>query len=412
MANGYDRSCGWYVVQPDPREDFGAAKAFQATGHLKALITKAWLPITHRVPLPGRLAPLRRRYTPALRDATVYTPHFASLLPLMRYRRQMGHDWERWLRDGQSFGTWASRRIKSAGLGPQNGVFGYTGTMLEPLQFARDVGAQGVLGQVSPGFVWYDILQREAERWGCTYTEGWPDERYKKRVRSEWATASTILVNSRYSKDCIIADGVAPEKIAIAEPPLAPVTVSTAPKTSPSGDEPLRVLFVGTLSLAKGIQYLGQAAELLGSKAISFTAAGASTLPEGFLESKNWPINHVGHQTREALEELYASHHVLVFPTLCDGFGLVQTEAQARGLPVIATTACGDVVQDGVSGFRVPPGDAEAIAAALVQLRDDPALLTSMSEQALTAAQRFTPERYANRLLEHIESQSEFERRS
>lgn len=402
MEKVSDRSNGWYVAQPDAREDFGAAKAFHATGHLKALITRMWLPIAHRVPLPGRLGALRRRYTPDLHDATVYTPQFAGLR-FGRLSRHKGHDWDRWLLDGQSFGTWASRRLETAGLTPGDGVFGYTGAILEPLQLARAVGAKGVVGQVSPGFVWYDILHQEAERWGCPATEGWPDERFKDRVKSEWATAGTIVVNSRFSKDCIIAEGVAPEKIAIAEPPLAPIQVLTGPKAAPSSEEPLRVLFVGTLSLAKGIQYLGEAAALLDSKAFSFTAAGASALPEGFLTNKKWPIEHVGHQTREALEKIYASHHVLVFPTLCDGFGLVQAEAQSRGLPVIATTACGDVVEHGETGFVVPTRDPEAIATSLLRLRDDPALLTSMSESALKSAQRFTPERYARSLLEHVQ---------
>lgn len=411
MANGSDRSSGWYVVQRDPREDFGAAKAFHATGQLKALITTTWLPIAHRMLLPGRLGALRRRFTPDLHDATVYTPHFASLR-FGRFRRQVGHDFERWLHDGESFGTWASRRLDTAGLANGDGVFGYTGEMLEPLQLARAVGAKGVVGQVSPGFVWYDILHQEAERWACLGTEGWPDERYKDRVRSEWATASTIIVNSRFSRDCIIAEGVAPEKIAVAEPPLAPVAAARVPKTAPPRNAPLRVLFVGTLSLAKGIQYLGEAANMLDLRAFSFTAVGASALPEGFLTKMNWPIEHVGQQTSVALEKLYASHHVLVFPTLCDGFGLVQAEAQARGLPVIATTACGDVVLHGKTGFVVPTRDPEAIANCLTRLRDDPTLLRSMSENAIKSAQRFTPERYAQSLLDHVESLTEFETRS
>ena len=240
-------------------------------------------------------------------------------------------------------------------------------------------------------------------------TQGYPSSAYRDRVRAEWDMADWMVVNSKFSKNCLIADGVDASKIVIAEPPVVLPKTSAALtaahcRAAPSLNEPLRVLFVGTLSLAKGVQYLGQAAQRLASQGFTFTAAGHSALPDGFLQNLKWPITHIGHKSREDLVKIYGDHHVLVFPTLCDGFGLVQTEAQSHGLPVIATTACGDVVQDGKTGFIVPPADSDAIADRLVQLRDTPGLLEAMSEQALVEVRRFTPERYARRLLAQITS--------
>ena len=399
-------STGWYVVQADPREDFGAAKAFHAIGHLQALLTKTWLPAAHRIPLPGRLGALRRRYTPTLHDATIYTRPFGGLR-LNDIRRRTGHDWDRWLRNGSSFGEWASKQLEKAGFGQGDGVFAYTGSALEPIRLACKVGAKSIVSQVSPGFVWYEILNQETARWSCDAAEIRPDQRFVDRVQAEWSQADAVAVNSRFSKDCLVAEGLTASKIVIAEPPLGEIGRATQLKTAPGPDAPLRVLFVGTLSLAKGIQYLGEAAKMLKSKGFTFTAVGNSALPTGFLEKMHWPIEHIGHKNREALEKLFMSHHVLVFPTLCDGFGLVQVEAQAQGLPVIATTACGDVVEDGVSGFVVPPSDPEAIADRLLRLRDDPHLLESMSECALDAVKRFTPKRYAKSVLEQFKTRSD-----
>ena len=71
-------------------------------------------------------------------------------------------------------------------------------------------------------------------------------------------------------------------------------------------------------------------------------------------------------------------------------------QAMATGLPVVTTRAgaIGEIVSDGATGLLVPTQDPGALVAALVRLRDDPALAASLGHAALaTARERFSLER-------------------
>lgn len=72
----------------------------------------------------------------------------------------------------------------------------------------------------------------------------------------------------------------------------------------------------------------------------------------------------------------YAALDVFVAPQRWEGFGVTPLEAMATGVPVVATTvgAFPELVQTGVTGALVPPGDVEAMALAVGRLLDDEAL--------------------------------------
>ena len=68
-------------------------------------------------------------------------------------------------------------------------------------------------------------------------------------------------------------------------------------------------------------------------------------------------------------------------------------------MPLIVTSSCGAVVEDGVQGFIVPPGDHGAIVERLQALRDSPTLLERMSLAASARATEFSVEAYARKLV-------------
>src|SRR5439155_19958662 len=90
----------------------------------------------------------------------------------------------------------------------------------------------------------------------------------------------------------------------------------------------------------------------------------------------------------DAPQASYARAAVCVLRSVLDargdpeGLGVVLLEAMNHATPVIASRVGGipDIVEDGVSGLLVPPGDAATLAAAVRRLRDDPALARRMGE--------------------------------
>jgi glycosyltransferase involved in cell wall biosynthesis len=86
-------------------------------------------------------------------------------------------------------------------------------------------------------------------------------------------------------------------------------------------------------------------------------------------------VTLAGVVSAERLVELYAEAEVAVVPSLYEGFSLPAVEAMACGTPLVATTggALPEVAgPDDHAARLVPPGDAEALAAAIGSLLDDP----------------------------------------
>ena len=76
-------------------------------------------------------------------------------------------------------------------------------------------------------------------------------------------------------------------------------------------------------------------------------------------------VRWFGPVTREKAADYYRNADVFILPTLSDGFAITQLEAQAHGLPVIASKNCGKVVENGVNGIILDEPSAACIAHAV-----------------------------------------------
>ena len=96
---------------------------------------------------------------------------------------------------------------------------------------------------------------------------------------------------------------------------------------------------------------------------------------------------------RDDLVAWYAGATALVMPSRAEGFGLPPLEAMACGAPVVVSSAGALPEVVGDAGLVVPPGDPDALAAALRRLLADPALAASLRGRGLARAAGFTWER-------------------
>ncbi|MGB9626887.1 MAG: glycosyltransferase family 4 protein, partial [Phycisphaerae bacterium] len=100
-----------------------------------------------------------------------------------------------------------------------------------------------------------------------------------------------------------------------------------------------------------------------------------------------------------------ARSHVLVLPSLFEGFGLVMVEAMAAGLPVIGSThsAAPDIIEDGVSGYVLKPDDVEGLCDRLTGLASRRERVCEMGRNAAERARAFCWDAHEERLAELCE---------
>lgn len=151
---------------------------------------------------------------------------------------------------------------------------------------------------------------------------------------------------------------------------------------------PMRVLFVGNDVERKGLPILIEAVAALEGEAVLNVVSGDE------IEERDFVQVHRGVTAgSERLRELYAEADVFALPTHADAVPWAVLEAMAAGLPVVASEVGAIPEMVGETGEVVPPGDPEALTAALRRLRDP-----ERRRQLGQAAQARVHESYDNAL--------------
>ena len=218
---------------------------------------------------------------------------------------------------------------------------------------------------------------------------GMPPEQAATLARTEAANlahAAHVMVPSPHTAAVLQRDyGVPADRLTVARPGI------DRPATAPNPVTPPLILSVGLLAPRKGHDVLLRALAAIADRNWQAVIVGrdhdgrtgtelvalAQTL--GLADR----VRFAGELSGAALEDLYGAASVFALATRYEGYGMVFAEALVRGLPVVTcdTGAVPDTVPDGV-GARVPVDDAEAFAAELARLLDDPAHHAAMAAAA------------------------------
>lgn len=229
-----------------------------------------------------------------------------------------------------------------------------------------------------------DVLRAEHDRWGLAFAG--VDPRIVEREEAEYAMADSITVPSTWVRDTFTARGVPAATTRVLS---YGVDLDRFRPTGAPADGRFDLLFVGGVSLRKGVPYLLGAYRALRHPNKSLTIAGVAE--DAVVERMRAlgllgdDVRLVGHVPQPALKDLMSRSHALVLPSLEEGLAMVMAQALACGCPVVASrnTGADDLYRDGAEGYIVDAADTDALTERLQRLADDPALRGRMSASAL-----------------------------
>src|SRR5215218_879266 len=229
---------------------------------------------------------------------------------------------------------------------------------------------------------------------------GGPIERW-----GEHSAEAVLVITPRLCR-LLVSDGVDENRIHVIPPGVNP-SLFEGPFEDPFlGVGKPRVVFVGRLASQKGVGTLVSAAALLEYPSARVLLVGDGPKRKA-LERRARRIG-VGDRVRfegfvahERLPAALAHADLLVLPSVYEELGTVLLEAMQAGLPVVASKTGGvpDVIEDGVNGLLVPPGEPEAFARAIDRLLAERDLARQLSAGAQERAKDYDWEVLAERVL-------------
>jgi glycosyltransferase involved in cell wall biosynthesis len=233
----------------------------------------------------------------------------------------------------------------------------------------------------------------------------WVSERAIPRVYR----GSAFHAISDSTRDDLVRRGVAAGAIRVIYPGVDAQWFAPDPET-PRAPEPTFV-YVGRLKRYKGLETLLRALARTGEWGYRFrllVAGGGDD--RGRLEGiarrlqLGGAVEFLGFVDEERKRALFRAAWAHVFPSPKEGWGLSNVEAAACGTPAVASDSPGlrESVLDGQTGILVPHGDPDALAAALVRLGTDPALVASLGRRARQFALTLSWDRAADLTEQHL----------
>jgi len=201
---------------------------------------------------------------------------------------------------------------------------------------------------------------------------------------AEYEEAHAVTVPSQFARRSFVQKGISADRVFV-----CPYGVDLSEfKPGVKQDSVFRIIHVGQISVRKGIGYLLQAVEPLVKKRKCelWLVGEVDPAVRRLLDTYKNIFTYKGVCPRKDLWSLYSQASVLVLASVEEGLALVQAQAMACGIPVVATANTGaeDLFTDGVEGFIIPIRSPEIIREKIEWMMDNEELRNRMAQAALS----------------------------
>jgi len=285
----------------------------------------------------------------------------------------------------------ASKRIIKSDI-----FHGWMGYSMKSMEIAKKQGAITILECASSHpRSQKKLLMEEYEKYPSNSKTA--DELDLIKMEKELARADYVLIPSDFVEQSFIDQGF-PEKKIIKIPFGVDLKKFTTKKEKK--DNKFRAIFVGSIQLRKGIQYLLQAWDELNLKNAELIIVGR-VYPDiqRVIDKykKNKSIKFVGFADPR---KYYAQADIAVFPSIEEGSALVNYEAMASGLPLITTFNSGTIARDGKEALIVPIRNIKILKEKIKYMYSNPDKAKKMGKAARKLVEEnYTWEKYGERLI-------------
>jgi len=277
---------------------------------------------------------------------------------------------------------------------------GWANFSLFSIKKAKKLGSKSILDVQSAHILEeLKILAKEARIWGLKYDYSLFNI---KRLMNEYTATDYILVPSEYVMQSFLRQGFSAEKIKKLNPGIDP------DECFPNNyeHEKFRIIYTGSVTLRKGIQYLLSALQNLSLKDTELLVVGGiddsmKNLIAKLLKRIRIPVVFFGRVPRIIFLNLLSSSSLYVFPTLSEGWVMTVPEAMARGLPIITTKNAGssELIEDGKEGFVIPIRDVKSLREYILYFYDNPSEVKRMGKNAFEKITKYTWIEYGKNLI-------------
>lgn len=225
-----------------------------------------------------------------------------------------------------------------------------------------------------------------------------------ERELEEYEICDRILVCSQIAKETFIEEGIAEEKVAVI--PLGVDTTLFRPRRNHTQGKPLKLLYVGALSVRKGVLYLLEATKNISPDLVELTCAGPVEPGMGKYLSKYSHFEYLPAMPSHQVSPLMRSQDAFFFPTLEDGYGSVLIQAIASGLVPISTTAAGssEWISHQENGILVAPKETSLWEREILELARNRKYYHSLRANALLLRGDIGVETYHRAIQEFVNS--------